>query len=60
MDKVPEPSLIEAHDLMRIIVVGIACAVVSEQRHVPVAVVLKMQVVQVVGGEIDLGLWVSP
>ena len=59
-NKVPEGSLIETHDQSRIIIVNILCRIIGEQSHVPVAVVLCMQVVQVVGSEIDLGLRIGP
>ena len=60
MNEVPEGPLIEAHNPSWVIVIGVGCRVVTEEGHVPVAVVPQMQDVQVVGREIDLGLWMSP
>ncbi len=60
LNKVPEGSLIETHDQSRVIIVIFAHGIIGEQGHVPVAVFLYMQVVQVVGSKIDLGLRISP
>jgi hypothetical protein len=60
LDEVPEGSLIEPHYISWVIVIGGGCSIIGEESKIPVAVLLLMQIVQVVGGEICLGLWIGP
>lgn len=54
----PDCPLIEAHYLSRVLVVGIVGAVVGEQGHISITVMLLVEFMQVVSGEVDLGLWI--